>query len=306
MYYFIVNPRSKTGKGLSVWGQVHTQLQRQHVPFRYFFTRYRGHAKILARQLSELLTTKDVMVALGGDGTIHEIVNGLEHPERILLGYIPTGSGNDFARGLGIPTNTKKALELLLNSSSIRKVDLPYVQIGSKKQYFAVSCGFGFDAAICHECLSSPLKKYLNKLHLGKLTYAFVAMKQLLSFHPLDLTLHLDHNRRIYLKNAYFAAIMNQPYEGGGFHFCPSARNNDRILDIITIANIPKWKVPFLLPTAFFGQHTRFQGVHTYKCRQIRITNQRKTPIHTDGEFSGIYHQVSVSLAPVQLRIKAP
>ena len=306
MYYFIVNPKSRTGKGLEIWGQTHRCLRQEKIAFQCAFTKYRGHAKKLACQLSDILTTEDILAVIGGDGTINEVINGLKNPSNITLGYVPTGSGNDFARGVGIPTGTSAAIQLLLHPPRRQRIDLGCIQIDQKKRLFAVSCGLGFDAGICYEALTSPMKKVLNTLRLGKLTYAFIAIKQLFSFQSADMELKLDDSRQIALKNVYFTAVMNQPYEGGGFCFCPDARNGDRIFDVIAVANLPKWKVLLLFPTAYFGKHTHIRGIHIFRCRQIYIKSQRKYPVHTDGEFSGVHHKLAVSFIDAQLNIIIP
>jgi len=303
MYYFIVNPKSRSGKGMNIWGRVHQSLLRENIAFQCAFTKYRGHAKKLAYQLSDILTPEDILAVIGVDGTINEVVNGIKIPDNVTLGYVPTGSGNDFSRGVGIPADTAAAIQLLLHPPQTKKIDLGLLQINHQKRLFTISCGLGFDACICCEALTSPFKKVFNALHLGKLTYAVIAIKQLFSFRTADMELELDDSRHVSLKNVYFAAVMNLPYEGGGFRFCPAARNADRVLDVIAVANMPKWKVLLLFPTAYFGKHTRIRGIHIFRCRQIYIKSHRKYPAHTDGEFSGVQHKLFVSLSDTQLNV---
>lgn len=303
MYHFIINPKSRSGKGLAIWGQVHKELRKRNIDFRFYYTRYRGHARKLASWISNDLSEEDILAIIGGDGTVNEIINGLEEPSRITIGYIPTGSGNDFARGMNIPTDTAAAIELLLNPIRTQQTDIGCIQSKNYRRLFAVSAGIGFDAAICHEALSSSLKKILNKLHLGKLTYAIIAVKQLFAFQTATMELVLDNHRKQTLEHVYFTAVMNQQYEGGGFKFCPGACNNDGCLDVITIAGIPKWKTLLLFPIAFLGKHTGIKGVHIYRCRHINIKSRRNYHAHVDGEFAGINRQLCVSVQPQKLRV---
>ena len=102
------------------------------------------------------------MVVVGGDGTVNEVVNGLVKTvyTHITLGYIPTGSGNDFARGLGLTKDTDKAVEQILSPACIEKMDIGIARSDGEKRCFLISAGIGFDASICHEALNSGLKDF--------------------------------------------------------------------------------------------------------------------------------------------------
>ncbi len=134
---------------------------------------------------------------MGGDGTVNEVVNGLVKTvyTHITLGYIPTGSGNDFARGLGLTKDTEKAVEQILAPADIEKMDIGMAQSNGEAVYSFISAGIGFDASICHEALNSGLKDFLNKYHLGKLTYAAIALKQLFLYRPCRVDIRLDRRR---------------------------------------------------------------------------------------------------------------
>ncbi|MEF9840888.1 MAG: diacylglycerol kinase family lipid kinase, partial [Lachnospiraceae bacterium] len=173
----------------------------------------------------------------------------------------------------------------------------------NKIRKFAVSAGVGLDAAICHQVVVSKLKTILNKIGLGKLTYAGVALNQIIISSPKHMSLILDHDKKFEFKSAYMAAIMNVCYEGGGVKFCPRAVPNDGKLDILVLADIPKLKILTLLPTAFMGKHIHFKGVHTYTCRDISIHLESPQPAHTDGEPVSLQQHISACCADSQLRI---
>lgn len=303
MYYFIINPQSRSRKGMAIWGQVQRELRTRKVSYRFYFTKYRGHARKLASQVSALLSQEDILAVIGGDGTVNEVINGLSYPVRFSIGYIPTGSGNDFARSMGIPTETIHALELILDPIQHNKIDLGCICCGRRKRLFCVSTGIGYDAAICNEALGSPLKRLLNKIHLGKLTYAALAIKQLLFFKPCDMELLLDDCRTVTLKNVYFAAAMNQQYEGGGFQFCPDADATDGCLDVIAAADLQKWKVLSIFPIAYAGKHTGIKGIHILRCKKIHIKSKQKRHIHADGESMGIHAKAYASVFDHQLSV---
>ena len=112
MYIFIVNPASRSGHASQIWTEIETLLKERNILYRVYFTSHRGHGTKLAQQLTKDLSSCTTLIVVGGDGTVNEVLNGIEHPEHIILGYIPTGSGNDFAKGMALPSDPQKALTL--------------------------------------------------------------------------------------------------------------------------------------------------------------------------------------------------
>ena len=196
-----------------------------------------------------------------------------------------------------------KALELILSDKRPHLMDVPHISCGSSSSRFAISCGIGFDAAVCHEVGVTPMKKILNKIGLGKLVYLFVALKQLLFLKPSSMTLLMDDNKKEEFSKVYFTAVMNQKYEGGGFKFCPNASPSDGYLDVIVVDGLSKPKVLCCLPTAFFGKHTIFHGIHIFRCKKIDIHSDLALPVHKDGESAGILKDFSVSIGSRQVRM---
>lgn len=305
MYYFIVNPNSRTGAGEKVWHRLERILKQKQISYHAYLTRYPGHAKKLAYQLSQTDVPRTIVV-LGGDGTINEVLNGLILSDAITLGYIPTGSGNDFARGMGIPFQPEKALNCILRKERVQKISVGSATSDYHTHRFIVSTGIGYDAAVCHEILVSPLKKFLNCLHLGKLSYLFIGVKTLCLWHPTPMTVYLDDSRKYYFEKAYFAAFMNQPYEGGGFKFCPGAQASSGTLELCVAANLPKWKILCLIPLALFGKHTPFQGVHILRCRHAVLHSAVPLPVHRDGESGSIRTELIINLEKSTLKVITP
>ena len=181
MYHIIINPVSRSGRGLQIWNkQVEPILREKKAEYRSYFSEKPGDVIRIVRELSARTQGDLSLLILGGDGTMNEALQGMEDPSRFILGYIPTGSSNDLARDLKIPKNPSEALELILNSESPRSMDLgTVVYPDGEMRHFAVSCGIGFDAAVCEEALHSKIKKTMNRLGLGKLTYLGIALRQL-------------------------------------------------------------------------------------------------------------------------------
>lgn len=302
MYYFIINPKSRTGMGAEVWQQVQAKIKQKKLPYRHFFTEYRGHATKLAKSICSQASPGDCLTVIGGDGTIQEVLTGIPFDSPIFFAYIPAGSGNDFARGMKIPKNPEEALKLLLSRPKPLPMDVGTIRAENRTGAFGISCGMGFDAAICHAALSSRMKAVLNRIHMGKLTYAFLAVRLLFSFRPFTLSLTLDGKTQTYEK-VYFAAVMNQPFEDGGFCFCPAARSDDGFLDVILVHKVSKLKLLFCFPTALFARHTGIKGVTIFRCRKAELISSHPVPIHQDGESAGIGNRLTADLRPQQLPV---
>ncbi len=302
MYNFIVNPHARSGLGQSVWNDLEATLKREKIEYQVFYTKYQKHATAITRELTSD-GEEHTIVALGGDGTVNEVVNGIVNYEKTIFGYIPIGSSNDFARGLKLPTDPKEALHTILTCPKLHPMNVGELRYKEKLRRFAVSCGIGFDADICHESVVSHLKLILNKLKLGKLTYVGIALHRLFLTKPCTVTVTLDNKKELSFPNTYFVAIMNNRYEGGGAKFTPKAKNDDDMLDIMVASNVPKLKVLLLFPLAFMGLHTPFKGVHIYRASNIHVHCERPLPIHTDGEPIFLQSDLSASCAPEKLRV---
>ena len=195
MYYFIVNPNSRSGRGRSIWNEIHQQLMLRGIDFQYCLTRYSGHAAEIASDACALGTESEpvYIIAGGGDGTIHEVLTGITDFDRVVFGYIPTGSGNDFCRSMRLPFDPMESLEYILKAEHISKMDVPYLLRNNKKSRFGISTGIGYDAGVCQEVLATPLKKIFNRLGLGKLIYLFIALKQLIFINRIFQTVQTLH-----------------------------------------------------------------------------------------------------------------
>ena len=302
MYTFIVNPNARSGLGQVVWNDLEKILKRKNVPYQVFFTKYQKHATAIAKEITSG-NEDHTLVALGGDGTVNEVINGIVNFEKTTFGYIPIGSSNDFARGLKLPKEPLLALHNILSCRCLHAMDIGVLSYRDKIRRFTVSSGMGFDADICHKAVVSRVKRVLNKLKLGKLTYICIALNRLILTSPCTVEITLDHKQTLRFPNTYFVVAMNNKYEGGGVKFCPNAKSNDRKLDIMVASNVPKWKVLYLMPLALFGLHVPFKGVNIYTCKHIDIHAEHPLPVHTDGEPIFLQKDVSMSLHPERLKV---
>lgn len=292
MYYFIINPHSRSGHGLSVWQKADAILKEKGMEYKTYFTEYTGHAIRLAAHIAEETAAFHMnctLAVVGGDGTLNEVINGLMKQDfsHITLGYIPTGSGNDFARGLELSTEISDCVNAILSPKSCAFTDIGMAVSKETTRYFLVSSGIGYDADICRNVMFSPLKKLMNRLHLGKLTYVLIALKLLIQYRPCPVSIRLNREQILHFSRFFFITGMNMKYEGGGVKFCPDAVFDDQKLDICLVGKVKKLKILALFPTAFFGKHTHFSGVEAYQCKSLEIHSKRPLPVHCDGESMG-------------------
>ena len=294
MYHFIVNPNARSGLGKKVWNELEAVLKKERIQYKAYFTKYQKHATIITREITSG-DDEQTVVALSGDGTVNEVVNGIVNVEKTILGYIPIGSSNDFARGLELPTEPLDALNTILTCPNLHPMNIGELHYKNKLRRFAVSAGVGFDADICHEAVVSKTKYLLNKLGLGKLTYVAIALHRLFLTTPCTVTVVLDGETKLTYPRTYFVALMNNRFEGGGVKFAPKAQNDDDILDVVVASDVPKIKVLLLLPLALVGWHVHFKGVYIHKVKQIEIHAEKPLPLHTDGEPIFLQNELSAS-----------
>lgn len=302
MFYFIINPSSKTKSSRAIWQHVNQVLHQRGIPHHVCATRYPGHASELARSVSRSDPNADIIV-LGGDGTIHEVLNGLENLDTVTLGVIPTGSANDFCSGMGIPSDPSRALAAILHPVRKTSLDIGRITSASRTSRFAVSAGIGFDAAVCHEAISSPVKSTLNALHAGPLTYSVIAARQIALYVPGASEIRLDGDRHFRFPDTYFIAVMNQRFEGGGLMMAPNARPDDGVLDVFVCSGISRSRLIASLPAVKYGRHAGLKGAHFLKCRRIEILMDRRRPVHADGESGGVSRTLTADFEPAKLSV---
>ncbi len=289
MYHFILNPVSRSGKSRKLWDTViEPYLEAANIPHAAHFSEKPGDISRLTEEIaSKASDVPHRIVILGGDGTLDEALQGIPDLSRIVLGYIPIGSGNDFTRDMPIPKDPIRALRHILEAESTTAVDIGTVtyEDGSCRR-FIVSSGIGFDAAVCEETNRSDMKGFLNRIGLGKLTYLGIALKQLFASKAVSCRIRLDDAEPVSVGRILFAAFMNHMYEGGGFKFAPGADYRDGMLDLCVVGDLPKVLILVALPTAFLGKHYIFRGITLYRARKVEIHTSIPLWVHTDGEVA--------------------
>lgn len=283
---FIVNEAAGHGKGKKVWHHLQRQLSMN---YEVAFTEYEGHGKELAKNWAQNAQTKQLIVIVGGDGTIHEIVSGVVHNKFIVIGVVRAGSGNDFARYFTTFQNAFQIESYIQNNEMANlPMDVGVVHFGDQQhEIFVNNAGVGFDAFVTKRINKSRLKLYLNKIGLGKLSYAAAVVRGLFSFKSFDVTIRTN-DQEWQFKQAWFVAMSNQPYFGGGMKISPSSKSNDGRIELTIVHGISRLKLLLVFVTVFFEKHTKFKEITFLQGNQFNIFVQaNNVDCHTDGNYIG-------------------
>jgi YegS/Rv2252/BmrU family lipid kinase len=240
-------------------------------------TVYPTHAVELARQAAE--DGYSLVIAAGGDGTVHEVINGLmQAPEerRPRLGVVPLGSGNDFAHNIGMHNRPEIALRQVLTGQPHR-IDLACVKGEQGRcEYFDNTLGVGFDATVTIRSRKVPI------VH-GFLVYLVAVLQTIILNHEAaHMIVHTDQQQ--WEEDALVIVLCNGGREGGGFSVAPQAAVDDGWLNYMTIRRVSRPMMFRLLPEVMKGTHERFPQVRMGQFRRLDLVTDRPLYIHIDGE----------------------
>jgi diacylglycerol kinase (ATP) len=294
----ILNPSADHGRAIK-YRDIILVGCREYADVDLVLTEYSGHARELAR--ASVDSGYDIIVAAGGDGTVHEMVNGLVQNDRSEnnLGLIPIGSGNDLAYGMGLNTDVNTAIRRLFTGKP-RIIDLARIQDDRGQNEVVVnSIGIGFDATVTIQ------SKTITRIH-GFALYAIAALRTI-AFYYQTPHLWLQFDDEIVEQDALMVTVGVGPRVGGGFHLTPDAIFDDGLLDSCTVNPINRLTILRLLPEAMRGTHITSPYVMMRRNRTIHIRSNIALPIHIDGEIFA-YHednvkQVTLSTLPLALPV---
>jgi YegS/Rv2252/BmrU family lipid kinase len=297
----IINPNADLGRAWR-WAADLRPIADEFGGADWAGTVYPTHATELAHQAAE--EGYELVVAVGGDGTVHEIINGLMQvaPERRpRLGVVPMGSGNDFAHSIGMDPRPAYALRQVMNGQP-RPIDIGKVQDNlGRTEYWDNTLGIGFDATVTLRSRNYP---YLR----GFLIY-FVAVLQTIILNHDAPHLRVSSDQEEWEQEMLMLVLCNGNREGGGFYIAPPARNDDGWGHYVGVRRVSRPMMLRLLPEFMRGTHPRFPQVRMGAFRHLTLHSDRPLLIHTDGEiFAGFgvdVRQLSVEILPGAIEIVA-
>jgi diacylglycerol kinase (ATP) len=292
--YFIVNPMAGNEESLKIWKKAEEILNSKAVPHEVFFTEEKGHALRLTKEILSGTNLETRMIAVGGDGTVNEMINGAIGFPHAIIGSLAAGSGNDYVRGIQKTESVEEALSLF-QDNAFSAVDIGQFETNGKVGYFINSLGMGIDAEISAEADRSPLKKWFNFVRAGKLIYLFIFIKKIFSYQPSCMELIIDGNRHL-LKKVWFIVIANQPYFGGGMKISPMSKLDDGRLNVIVVHDITMLKLLTVFITVLWGGHLNIKNVDSFSGERIKMKNHGSVKIQSDGEIVGMGEVAAVVL----------
>lgn len=285
---FIVNPISGTQSKKLILSLVEEKVDREKYEFEVVRTEYAGHAiEIAAKAASD---HADVVVAIGGDGTINEIARSLIHTQTA-LGIIPCGSGNGLARHLQIPLDPKGAIEV------INKGCLSCIDYGKINNYpFFCTCGVGFDAFVS--------LKFAKAGKRGLLTYLENTLHESLSYKPETYELEDEDGTKKY--KAFLIACANASQYGNNAYIAPQASLKDGLMDVTILEPFTVLDVPALSFQLFNKTIDQNSRIKTFKTKKIRISRNKPGVIHYDGDPVMTGENIEVEIFAKGLNVVVP
>ncbi|MGQ0793731.1 MAG: diacylglycerol/lipid kinase family protein [Deltaproteobacteria bacterium] len=279
-YLLILNPTAGRGRAGRVAPRIESLLAAERASFEIRLTSKQGEATGIARRAAR--EGFPVIVAVGGDGTAHEVINGLVG-EGSAFGMIPAGGGNDFPKAAAIPLELERAVKTLIEGKR-RRVDLGFLE----GRYFINGLGIGLDGAVAHRY------RRIKRLR-GKIGYIWGAIQEAFVFRGFEMEARTE--AREFRCKALLAGASNGPSQGGDFKLAPDAKVDDGLLDFHVIEDMTTMRRLTQIPKALQGRHIGLREVTIERAKWMEIKLGEAAPAHLDGEpfmLSGGWRRIEV------------
>lgn len=308
IFHAVVNPAGASGHTGRAWRKLEKTAREICPGIQVHYSAPEKGIGAICREIEENAKRKEDagIIVVGGDGSLNAAVNGVKEPGKLRFGMLPLGSGNDFGRDMGWPARPEALLRMILEGRVRHCLDigeLTYMDTGETRR-FNVSCGIGFDAAICELAGRSELKNAMNAIHLGSLIYIESAFRVIGTQKSLPVRIIADGEMRCKYRHLLFLCAMNHRYEGGGFQFAPEADPSDGILNLCVAAPPHNAEFYRVFPWVPSGQHfKRFPFMHDIRGREIEVETRIPLWVHTDGEVQRECDHIRIKLMDEKLHL---
>lgn len=287
--HLFLNPTAGRGRAGRRQSRILAQLGQSGCEVELHASRFAGDLETRVKEQVDEGATR--IVVAGGDGSIHEAVNGILRSDlRAALGVIPTGTGNDFAKACGIPLNWEHATALLTDRIAVdetpRKIDVGRFN----DRYFANGAGVGFDAKVTRVAQSI-------RLPIGDLVY-LLAIFRTMAGGIARPQLRIEADDYVWDGPLTLAAISNGPWVGGLFHIAPMADNSDKVLELLIAKPVTRRRILTLLPKLMNGSHLQEAEIVHQPVTKLSIRSALAIPSHLDGEVQELQTDFDVSVSP--------
>ncbi|MFZ1699693.1 MAG: diacylglycerol kinase family protein [Pyrinomonadaceae bacterium] len=307
----IVNPKSASGATREKWAATASDLRAHFGPFSLAFTKSQGDGITLAERAAR--SGRKFIIACGGDGTINEVANGiLLSGKDVELGIVPSGTGGDLRRTLGLPHETREAAAALKNGAT-RSIDVGKVTFhdhdGNEiSRYFLNVSSVGLAADVIKRVKSAKIFDWLPVESVrGRANFAVSALQEVLDLEPVLVRIRFDDGDEHTVQTIAFC-IANSRYFGGGMMIAPDAAINDGLLDVVNIGDIGTAKILLNAHSIYRGTHHGLAEVNATLASRIEIAAADPAQnifLETDGELPGKLPAV-YEVVPAALRIRVP
>ncbi|MBC5994432.1 diacylglycerol/lipid kinase family protein [Pontibacter cellulosilyticus] len=285
---FIINPTSGTRSRVNVAERIEQLLDKDKYKHEIVFTEYAGHAPKLAKEAAD--AGYDVVVAVGGDGTVNEVARGLLHSETA-LGILPKGSGNGLARHLKIPMSLDAAIKTL-NTGHVATIDTGSIN----NHAFFTAAGIGFDAYIS--------SVFAGNKKRGLQTYVELVMKEVMSYKHMPVKATI--NKKTFETDCYVMAFANAAQYGNNAYIAPLADIEDGLLDVCLVRKLDLVKALNLSYCMLTKQLASPDSAEYFKTTHVKVSTQSPIMYHADGEFLGEESEFEVQMNPLSLKVVVP
>lgn len=285
-HVFIVNPISGNGNYKNVIEWIEEYFEKSNETYEILITESVGHAKTLASNYNK----NDILYAVGGDGTAHEILNGMSFESQ--LAVIPSGTGNDFYRMISNSRDLKAMLIATIEGNTTK------VDVGLASGIRFLNClNLGIDARV-----NKRVNESRNNIFPRKLAYMVYAVVEILQKYAQPITIKTD--KETIQTNALLASFMNGKWYGGGFMSGPKADLKDGLLEMSVVSDMPLLKIFSVLPKYFKGTHLNLNVVNYKQIDHAHVSSTSSIVVGLDGEvFESSAMEVSVLPGVLTLRV---
>ncbi len=285
---FVINPISGVGKQKSVEKLIGERLDKNRFSAEIAYTDAPGNATEISRKAAG--EGVDIVVAVGGDGTVNEIASGLVGTSTALA-IVPAGSGNGLARHLKIPMNLKNAIDVL-DAGTVQKIDTATIN----GQLFVNVAGVGFDASVA--------KKFAASGKRGFSTYFRITASSYKDYKPKQYSLLIDG--KLIKRRALLVSFANSSQFGNNTSIDPAASVNDGFIDVCIVGKVPEWKTIFLAPLLFLRRFDRTRYVEIIRAKEVILKRKKGKNIHLDGDPKIMGKELSIKINPLSLNVIVP
>ncbi|RQO32163.1 diacylglycerol kinase [Taibaiella sp. KBW10] len=285
---FIINPKAGVDRVKAIQDAIDKHLDKTLFEVAYAYTEYPNHGIALARNAAAANT--DIVVSVGGDGSLNDVVTGLQGTKTI-LGILPKGSGNGLARAAGIPLKLEKALQVI-NKMNVHALDLGV----ANGHYFISNAGVGFDAVIT--------KAFTGNKTRGFKTYLKLIHQYIWRFKTREWLIEIDGQQ--IREQAFMITVANATQLGYNFFVAPEAKLNDGILDVVIIKEHPRILSGMIGLQAFMGALQQSRYVTQYSGKQIKLTNPGNRMMQVDGDALACEETIEINVLHKAINVLVP